>query len=211
MTGHEDRPRTGTDSFTRFYNEWIKRGYGAALKLGLGPEDAKEAASDAMKAVHAAWGNIETPEAYYRHVLQCRVTDTLRKVLPQRAAEVPLHYGLSGTEAQVPTEAVTSVSSSKTPEDAVMAQENETLLARVMRQLPEPYRASLYLASQGYHAQERADIKGVLVSTERTHLQRARQQCIDLLAAIEPENKSDAVKAAEKRMREFTTKEGEEA
>ncbi|WP_367573289.1 RNA polymerase sigma factor [Streptomyces griseoaurantiacus] len=163
-----------------------------------------------MKPVHAAWGNIETPEAYYKFVLKRRVVDLLRKVLPQNAAETTLQNALDESEVPVPTEVLQAIASPETPEDIVMAQESEASLTLVLRKLRPAYRASLYLTSQGFRAEERAEIKGVPVSTERTHLERARQQCMDLLAGIEPEDKSDAVKSAEK-YRELSKKEGEEA
>jgi DNA-directed RNA polymerase specialized sigma24 family protein len=202
MTEHEDRSTTGMDSFTRFYNEWYPRGVGASQKLGLRDfEDAKEAAADAMRAVQAAWGNIETPEAYFQTILKRRVTDQLRKVGPRQKRETRLQDAGDDVDTPVAGELLAAIATHTSPEAIVVALEDQADLVRVLATLSENDRTSLYLESQGYSAEERAEHKGIPVSTERTQAARARRRCMALLTAIKSENKSDAVTAAEHRKR----------
>lgn len=181
------------DSFTRFYDEWFPRGVGFAMRLGrLDREDAMEAASDGMKAVYAAWGNLETPEAYYKHVVRQRVIDKLRDVIPRERAEVSVSDTDPDDEA-VPREIIAAFTSHVTPEGLYLEAEGAERILAILAQLPEHYRISLILAAQGYDTNERAEIKAVSPEAERTHLKRARRRCIDLLIShcIRPRRTTD--------------------
>ncbi|MBB4890906.1 RNA polymerase sigma factor [Streptomyces netropsis] len=181
------------DSFTRFYDEWFPRGVGFAMRLGLDREDAKEAASDAMRAVYAAWGSLETPEAFYQHVVRRRVIDTLRDVIPRERAEVSVSDTDADDDEALPREVIAVFTSHVTPEGLYLEAEGAERILAILAQLPEHYRLSLVLAAQGYDTTERAEIKTVSAEVERTHLKRARRRCIDLLIShgIRPRRTTD--------------------
>ncbi|WP_331739785.1 hypothetical protein OG613_44515 (plasmid) [Streptomyces sp. NBC_00015] len=213
VTGQEDRSLTGTDSFTRFYNEWYARGVGFAERLGgdiLTREDAMEVALDAMKVVNAAWGNIATPEAYFQSVVRLRTIDRFRANLRRSGREVPIPATpVEGSEG-ISREVLAALTSMMTPERSFQEREDAVALDAVLRLMPDHYRISLSLAAEGYSAEERATIKDIPVTTERSHLRRAREMCIRLISSMDPENKSEAINAAEKLMTELSQKEGEE-
>ncbi|MFJ3641346.1 RNA polymerase sigma factor [Streptomyces sp. NPDC090108] len=209
MTGHEDRSQTA-DSFTRFNDEWFSRGAGLAMRLyGLSLEDAKEVSADAMTAVYAAWGDMVSPQAYFQHVVNLRAIDRLR-ANQRRVQETPLPHASDGDDAVIPEQVRKALVVNTTPEDAWTDSEDVTAIRRVLASLPEHYRLSLILMAEGYSASERAAVKKVPESTERTHTSRARTKFSHLLAALRTEKKPEVLKAPKKPENELATKEGEE-
>ncbi|WP_406154572.1 RNA polymerase sigma factor [Streptomyces canus] len=185
---------TRQNSFMRFYNEWFPRGVGFAMRgLNLNREDALEVASDAMKAVYAAWGGLETPEAFYKHVVRMRGIDKLRGVRRRERVEVALSEMELNDDEAVPREVVAALGSHVTPESIYLQTEGTELILAILAKLPTHYRLSLVLAAQGYDTTERAEIKEVSADLERTHLMRARQRCVELLIAhgVRPRRKND--------------------
>lgn len=209
VMGQEDRSLTGTDSFTRFYSEWFARGVGFAERtFGLNREDAKEVASNAMEVVNAAWGNIERPEAFFQTVVRRRAIDMLRKTIRRERAEVPLVDPDLDDGEETSRELIVALTSALTPESSYLEREDAAAIHAALAMLPTPYRISLGLAAEGYSAEERALIKDVPVSTERSPLRRAREMCIRLLASLSPKGKTEAVKTAEKLKNELSEKKG---
>ncbi|MEU2556743.1 hypothetical protein ABZ589_34560 [Streptomyces sp. NPDC013313] len=149
--------------------------------LRLDQEDAQEVASDAMKVVYAAWGSLETPEAFYQHVVRQRGIDKLRGVIRRERVEVSVSDTAPDDDEAVPHEIIAAFASHVTPEVLYLEGEGAELIHAILAQLPEHYRLSLVLAAQGYDTTERAEIKAVSAEAERTHLKRARRRCIDLL------------------------------
>lgn len=172
MTAGPGDRLTGADSFTRFYTEWYWRGVGFASRtFGLSHHDAQEVSSDAMKAVHAAWGGLDVPEAFFQHVVRMRAIDQHRRV-----SKEPV---VSDEEVEMVSNELAGKTDHAFPESVYA--DRETVLT-VLSGLPPQYRLSLVLKSQGYSAAERAEIKQVPVETERTHLARARRASMELLA-----------------------------
>ncbi|MDX2395271.1 MULTISPECIES: RNA polymerase sigma factor [unclassified Streptomyces] len=172
MTAGPGNRLTGADSFTRFYTEWYWKGVGFASRAcGLNHHDAQEVSSDAMKAVHAVWGGLDRPEAYFQHVVRMRAIDQYRRTSKERV--------VSDEEVETLSNRLAGEANHAFPESVYA--DRETVLT-VLTGLPPQLRMSLVLQSQGYTAAERAKIKQVPVETERTHLARARRLAVELLA-----------------------------
>ncbi|MFJ4519008.1 RNA polymerase sigma factor [Streptomyces sp. NPDC088770] len=175
MTPFQEDRRRADVTFEGFHDQWYRRGVGYAMRaFCLNVHDAEEAVSDAMAAVHASWGGINQPAAYFRVVLQRRAVDILRKLIRRETHESQVSDAeLTGDDA-LAEEVREALATVITPETLYLQGEQNRLILNVLDELPLHFRVSLVLAAEGYSTKERAAIKDVAEGTERSHLTRAR-------------------------------------
>ncbi|MEU8546199.1 RNA polymerase sigma factor [Streptomyces roseoverticillatus] len=177
MTPPQENRHLRTLTFEAFHDRWFARGVGFAMKACyLSRQDAEEVASDAMVPVHAGWGVIENPAAYYRVVLHRRAMDKLRTVVQRETAETPVPYTDLAGDVPLPHEVRAAFSTLNSPEAIHDQVEQNRRVLDALYQLPLHLRTSLVMAAEGYTAKERAEFKSIKESTERSHLKRARDQ-----------------------------------
>ncbi|MGA5606151.1 hypothetical protein ACPCUF_34930 [Streptomyces griseoincarnatus] len=173
---HQEDRHAAALTFEDFFDYWFPRGVSYVRRLFpvLTRQDAEEATADALSHVHASWGNTTIPQAMFFTVLRRRAIDNLRKIAPRLNAEtLASDPELVGEEA-LSDQTRRAFSELVTPEAVQVQKEGVRQILAALHEVPVLHRMSLVLAAEGYTTQERADIKGVGLGTERSHLHRGR-------------------------------------
>ncbi|MGW2612288.1 RNA polymerase sigma factor [Streptomyces mirabilis] len=182
MTPPQEDRHLAALTFEAFYDEWFPRGVGYAMRVHfLNRHDAEDAVVDAMANVQAAWGGIDNPAGYFRVILHRRSIDTLRTVIRREQHETSVPDAELAGEETLPADLRAAFVTLHDPESMYVRSEQSSQILAALSQLPLSQRISLVLEAEGYSAQERAKVKDVSESTERSHLNRARTRIRRLL------------------------------
>ncbi|MER6127857.1 sigma factor-like helix-turn-helix DNA-binding protein [Streptomyces sp. NPDC001795] len=182
---HQEDRHAAAVTFEKFCDYWFPRGVAYVRRLFpvLTHHDAEEATMDALSHVHASWGNTTIPQAMFFTILRRRAIDELRRIGRRLDAETLVTDSeLLGEEA-LPEQTRRAFADLLTPEALYIQKEGVQRILTALNDLPVAYRMSLMLAAEGYTTQERAEIKGVSLGTERSHLHRGRTRFEQALLA----------------------------
>jgi RNA polymerase sigma-70 factor (ECF subfamily) len=162
-------------AFETLFRKYQIYAYNVSLGLLGNPEDAADVTQEAFLRVHRSMGQFRGDASFstwlYRVVVNLCLTELRRR---QRNRSDSLEE--LSLEGRVPLEGEPA----DAPEAALELGEERALVQRVLRTLPEEYRAVLVLRHfQQLAYSEIADVLGITLSTVKTHLHRARRMFKD--------------------------------
>lgn len=161
--------------------------YPAALRMTRNPSDAEDLVQESMARAYAGLRHF-TPGTNGRAWLFRILANTFVSGYRKRQREPVqvlspefevLLSAASGFSATGPTRAAPSA------EDAVLSQFSHSEVRQALRELPECFRATIYLADvEGYPYREISEMLGVPIGTVMSRLHRARAQLRKRLTAF---------------------------
>jgi len=160
--------------------------YPAALRMTRNPSDAEDLVQESMARAYAGLRHF-TPgtngRAWLFRILSNTFVSGYRKRQREPVQvlspefEALLSYGPSSS-------ATAPARTEQSAEDAVLSQFGNSEVREALRELPECFRATIYLADvEGYPYREIAEMLGVPIGTVMSRLHRARLQLRKRLAA----------------------------
>jgi RNA polymerase sigma-70 factor, ECF subfamily len=163
--------------------------YPAALRMTRNPSDAEDLVQESMARAYAGLRHF-TPgtngRAWLFRILANTFVSSYRKRQREPVQVLSPEFeallsAATGGSAAAPAQAAPSA------EDAVLAQFGYSEVRQALRELPECFRATIYLADvEGYPYREISEMLGVPIGTVMSRLHRARAQLRKRLSAYAP-------------------------
>ncbi|CCH35642.1 sigma-70 family RNA polymerase sigma factor [Actinosynnema sp. NPDC047251] len=146
------------EAFDEFFRADFARLIAFLVKLGYRPEDAEDAAGEAMAGLCAAWDRVEHPAAWVRLVAKRQALRFARRDVQRAVREVLARRADGPVDDQGPE-----------VEDVLW-------LAEVLADLRPRERDVVVMSMEGFTSAEIAVHLAVTPATVRSHLRRARER-----------------------------------
>jgi len=174
LTSHVTDDRADHARFEEDVVPYMRKLYPAALRMTRNPSDAEDLLQETFARAYAAFHQFSPGtnlNAWLYRILANTFINTCRKLSRE---PVQALYGdlvetrvAEGLRAQL----------SRSAEEEAMDRLADSDVLRALRELPEAFRATLYLADvEGYPYKEIAEIMGVPIGTVMSRLHRGRQR-----------------------------------
>jgi RNA polymerase sigma-70 factor, ECF subfamily len=161
---------------------YMRKLYPAALRMTRNPSDAEDLLQETFARAYAAFHQFRPGtnlSAWLYRILANTFINTRRKAGREPVQSLFSELG----EMQVP-ESLLSNSAAPSAEDEVLNRLADSEVLRALRELPEGFSTTIYLADvEGYPYKEIAEIMGVPIGTVMSRLHRGREQLRQLLVA----------------------------
>jgi RNA polymerase sigma-70 factor (ECF subfamily) len=169
--------------------------YPAALRMTRNPSDAEDLLQETFARAYVAFHQFQPGtnlNAWLYRILANTFINTRRKVRREPAQSLFSEFG----EMQVP-EILLSSQAARSAEDEAMDRLSDSEVLRALRDLPEGFSTTIYLADiEGYPYKEIAEIMGTPVGTVMSRLHRGRERLRERLVAHAP-GRDDSSRPAE--------------
>ncbi len=200
--------RTGSEeAFAWLIAHYHQPIYSLLARTVRNPADAADLAQEVFikvyRGIHGFHGESSLRTWIYRIALR-EASNQRRWWMRHQQHEIPIEQEMGDGDRERPVVLKDMlVDPSESPFDVALHEENRAHVEQALRQVPEPFRATLILRDiEGFSYEEVAAMQGVNLGTVKSRLVRGRALMGTLLVAFKPASRTKALPGMELSLRE---------